>query len=143
MNSYFTHSPEETETLAFEFSKNLKKGESIALCGALGAGKTCFVHGLFNGLGGDEAYFVSSPTFTLLQEYPTKKGPLYHFDLYRLNNYREFCNLDFEEFLHSKGISVFEWGDKWEELKNHFDYLIRFKRLGEYEREIIIEKRKQ
>lgn len=128
-------SPEETENLAMDFAKKLKKGSTVGLCGELGGGKTTFVRGLFEAMGGDPNYMVSSPTFTLLQEYPTKKGPLFHVDLYRLNTYQEFEALDFEP-LFEKGVALIEWADKFPELQERLDTCIFFEILGEFERKI-------
>ena len=134
-----THSSEETEALARDLAKKLKPGDCLALCGDLGAGKTCFVHGLFEGLKGDPAYFVSSPTFAIMQIYPTQKGPLYHIDLYRLNSYADFQNLDFDEMIdREKGIVVIEWANKIPELESYFTCKILFESRKGDERKIEI-----
>ncbi|MBI4410863.1 MAG: tRNA (adenosine(37)-N6)-threonylcarbamoyltransferase complex ATPase subunit type 1 TsaE [Deltaproteobacteria bacterium] len=150
MKPFLSQSPEQTEKFAAEFSKKLKKGDVIALCGDLGSGKTTFVRGLFYGLHGDPAYFVTSPTFTLLHEYPTKKSPLYHFDLYRIETFEEFQRIDFEEYFGGSGrigsagtgvgdgICVVEWGDKIPELASEFDYKISFRFCDKNKREIVI-----
>lgn len=130
----------ETEKIAADFSKKLKWGDVLGLCGDLGSGKTTFVRALFEALEGDPSYFVNSPTFTLLQEYPTSKGLLHHFDLYRLNSFAEWAQLDFEDFF-KNGISAIEWADKFKEFLELLTYQIDFKFMGPYEREITINKR--
>lgn len=138
MKPFLSKSPLETEKFAAKFSQSLKKGDVVALCGELGGGKTTFVRGLFEGMGGDPKYFVTSPTFTLFHEYPTKKGPLYHIDLYRLNSFREFEEIDLSDYLEGEGISVIEWGDKFPELKSQFTYTAFFKIVGKKRREVSI-----
>lgn len=128
----------ETEEFAAQFSKRLKAGEALALCGELGSGKTAFVRGLFTGLGGHGDYHVTSPTFTLLHEYPTKKGALIHLDLYRLASARDFYEAGLAESIEGKGFAVVEWGNKFEELKTLFAYQLHFKIISENERKIEI-----
>lgn len=106
-------SPEETMKLAEEFASNLSAGDSVALVGELGAGKTIFAKGLSKGLGfrGD----VTSPSFALINEYAAKMA-VYHFDFYRLNAIQELRAIGFEDYLASGGICIFEWADKFEEI---------------------------
>ena len=105
-----TRSPEETESLGEELGRGLHGGEVVLLEGELGAGKTAFVRGLAEGLGVDPSE-VSSPTFTLIQEYRGGRLPLYHVDLYRLNDAREVDDLGLEEMA-SDGVLALEWADK-------------------------------
>lgn len=84
----------------------------LSLEGPLGAGKTCFVKGLAEGLGMDREE-VSSPTFTLVHEYSGGRIPLIHFDLYRLESEEELIPLGFDEYLRAPGIIVIEWGGKF------------------------------
>lgn len=135
---FISHSPEETEKFAAEFSSILKKGDLVALCGPLGGGKTTFVRGLFYGMGGDPARLVTSPTFTILHEHSTKKAPLYHIDLYRLEKLSELDNAGLDDYLEGDGIAVVEWGDKIPELCHRFTHSIRFDIAGDEERKICI-----
>lgn len=98
------HNQEETFSMAQTFSKFLREGDTIALEGDLGAGKTTFTKGLAKGLGINKN--ISSPTFTIIKEY---KGifPLYHMDVYRLKDSME--DLGFDEYFHGDGITVIEW----------------------------------
>ena len=99
---FFCEKEEDTIELGRSFAKKLKGTEVICLIGDLGAGKTTFVKGLAQGLGIEEGYQVRSPTFTIVNEYPTKKGKLIHVDLYRVDQF------DLESFL-GEGVIVVEW----------------------------------
>ena len=102
----YTHSYEETVQFAAEFSKSLKPGQIILLEGDLGAGKTSFVNGLLMGLGFSSG--GCSPTFTLVNEYPTTP-PVNHFDLYRIGSEDELYDMGFMEYLESGRINIIEW----------------------------------
>jgi len=104
-----TKSPEETRKLACQLAQRLSPGTVILLFGDLGAGKTTFVQGLAKGLGVPEDYYVSSPTFALINEYPGRL-PLYHVDLYRLEP-EDVEELGLPE-LAERGIMVVEWAEK-------------------------------
>lgn len=109
---YISHGEPDTVRLGQELSRHLNAGDIVCLVGDLGAGKTTFVKGLAKGLKIDPAR-VNSPTFVLMNIYDGKR-PLYHFDLYRLENSSEISNIGYEEFLYgdSAGIAVIEWADK-------------------------------
>ncbi|MEN3028276.1 MAG: tRNA (adenosine(37)-N6)-threonylcarbamoyltransferase complex ATPase subunit type 1 TsaE [Aquificaceae bacterium] len=100
----FSSSEEETIRLGESIGCLLKGYEVICLVGGLGAGKTTLVKGIAKGMGIFEGYQVRSPTFTLVNEYPTEKGPLIHADLYRVKE------LDLSEFL-GRGVLIVEWGE--------------------------------
>lgn len=89
-------------------SPKLGARRALALTGELGAGKTTFVKAIAEALGAD-AGEVTSPTFSIVQEYPTPAGPLYHFDLYRLGSVDEVLALDFEGYLDAARLAVVEW----------------------------------
>jgi tRNA threonylcarbamoyladenosine biosynthesis protein TsaE len=115
MRTIATHSPEETIELGARLAAELLAGDLIALIGELGAGKTMFTKGIAKGLGVGEYEYVNSPSFVVMKEYPGKK-PLYHFDIYRLDEKR-FCEtLDYEEDFYGDGITVVEWADKVEDI---------------------------
>jgi len=109
-----SHRIEETLEAARGLAGSLRAGDVIALTGDLGAGKTHFVKGLALGLGSDAE--VTSPTFTLIHEYGGGRLPLFHFDLYRLDEAEEVSRIGFDEYLESDGVCVVEWGDKFPEL---------------------------
>lgn len=110
-----THFPEETIELGARLAAELAAGDLIALIGELGAGKTMFTKGIAKGLGVGEYEYVNSPSFVVMKEYPGKK-PLYHFDIYRLEE-KSFCEtLDYEEYFYGDGVTVVEWADKVEDI---------------------------
>lgn len=108
-----TGSPEETQRVAQELCRTLAPGAVLALYGELGAGKTCFIQGLAEGLGVEQA--VSSPTFTIINEYRSEP-PLYHVDLYRIRSEDEALNLGLDEYLYGNGITAIEWAERVESL---------------------------
>jgi tRNA threonylcarbamoyladenosine biosynthesis protein TsaE len=107
-----SHSPAETFAHGRSFAAPLRKGDVIALCGELGAGKTHFVKGLAEGLGCDPDA-VTSPTFTLINEYTGGRMPLFHFDLYRLESEDELLRVGLDDYLEDDGVVVIEWADKF------------------------------
>ena len=110
---YQTTAPEETGRLGEELGRVLEPGDLLALVGGLGAGKTCLSQGVLAGLGVRGP--VSSPTFTIVNEYQGRL-PVYHLDVYRLENAGQLEDLGFEEFVYGDGVTVLEWADKVEEL---------------------------
>jgi tRNA threonylcarbamoyladenosine biosynthesis protein TsaE len=109
--STISHSPAETFTLGQCVAATVRAGEVLALCGDLGAGKTQFVKGLAAGLG--IAAEVTSPTFTLLHEYPGGRLPVFHFDLYRLESEDELLRIGFDDYLEAGGVLAIEWAEKF------------------------------
>ena len=104
--------------MTFEFAKkigeNLKSGDVLCLDGDLGVGKTVFTKGVAAGLGIKDD--VSSPTFTLIQEYYGGRLPLYHFDVYRIDGPWDMDDLGYEEYFYGEGICLVEWGNMIKEL---------------------------
>jgi tRNA threonylcarbamoyladenosine biosynthesis protein TsaE len=111
---FISNSPAETETCGRQFANDAVAGSILALIGELGAGKTQFVKGLVAGLGGDAT--ATSPTFTLVHEYPGGRLPVYHFDFFRLEDRQSAARLGLDEYLFGDGVSVIEWADKFPEL---------------------------
>jgi tRNA threonylcarbamoyladenosine biosynthesis protein TsaE len=112
MVSIISHSAQETFDFGKDFAADLKAGVVLALCGDLGAGKTHFVKGLAVGLGIETE--ATSPTFTLIHEYTGGRLPLYHIDLYRLEQPEEALNIGLDEYLEGNGVTAIEWADKFE-----------------------------
>lgn len=110
---YITHSPEETEAVGAALAKKLIPGTVIAYTGDLGAGKTAFTRGLARGLGVTER--VTSPTFTIVNEYIGGRLPLFHFDLYRLGSSDELFDIGWEDYLSRGGICAVEWSENIED----------------------------
>ncbi len=108
MLKYITESAEETSKIGEQLGRLLSKGNIICLTGDLGAGKTAFTKGIAKGLAVDD--YVTSPTYTIINEYQGRL-PLYHFDVYRLNDVEEMYELGYEEYFFGDGIVVLEWAD--------------------------------
>jgi tRNA threonylcarbamoyladenosine biosynthesis protein TsaE len=108
-----TATEEETTKAGASLGAELQPGDVVLLYGQLGAGKTAFVRGLAAGLGAPPEE-VSSPTFTLVQEYAGRRVTLYHVDLYRLDP-KEVQDLGLEELVSGDGIVAIEWAERWEE----------------------------
>ncbi len=111
MASHITQSPDETRILAAQWAASLPAGTVIQLRGDLGAGKTTFVQGMAQGLGCDTV--PTSPTFSLLHEYPGKTLTLFHWDLYRLGESTDWNQLDLADQLPGNGITVVEWPERY------------------------------
>lgn len=105
---------EQTRAFALELAEGLKKGDLIALSGDLGTGKTAFTRYIAEGLGITET--VTSPTFTIIQEYRSGRLPLYHFDVYRVSDEEELFELGYEEYFYGDGVCVVEWADLIDDL---------------------------
>ena len=104
-----THSPEETEQVGCALANQLPPGSVIAFRGDLGAGKTAFTRGLAKGLGCTEQ--VTSPTYTIVNEYLSGKMPLFHFDMYRLTCADDLFDIGWEDYLERGGICAVEWSE--------------------------------
>ncbi|PWB68514.1 tRNA (adenosine(37)-N6)-threonylcarbamoyltransferase complex ATPase subunit type 1 TsaE [candidate division GN15 bacterium] len=134
--SIISHSEAETFALARRLSSSFADGEVVVLTGPLGAGKTVFVRGLAAGRKIAEAA-VSSPSFGFVNEYPGT-SPVYHFDLYRLNNLNELSEIGWDDYLQRPGLIVIEWGEKAAEYLPSRYYLVQIAMVDEEQREIEI-----
>ena len=110
---FITHSPEETELLGQRLGETLSGGEIIAYQGGLGAGKTAFTRGLARGLG--ISMRVTSPTYTIVNEYTGGRLPLFHFDMYRLASAEELFDIGWEDYLARDGVCAVEWSENVQE----------------------------
>ncbi len=138
MPTVTTESEEETAAVGRELAASLSAGDVLLLFGDLGAGKTAFVRGLAEGLGvsRDE---VSSPTFTLIQEYRGGRLPLFHVDLYRIEDPREFDELGLDEIAED-GVLAIEWAEKLDaRLKPSRYVTVRIEHAGDDERTVTVE----
>lgn len=133
---YNSNSPKETENIAKAFSKELKAGDVICLNGDLGTGKTAFSKGLVKALGFQEP--ISSPTFTVVNIYEGARLPIYHFDVYRIDDYEEMYEIGYEEYIFGGGISLIEWSEKISEIlpENRYEITIEkdFEKHEDYRR---------
>lgn len=127
----------ETEKIGYTLGKLLTGGEIICMTGDLGAGKTTMTQSIAEGL--DVKDYVTSPTFTIINEYEGRL-PLYHFDVYRINDVDEMYDLGYEEYFYSNGVSIIEWADMIEEILPKERLNINIHKKDDIEgREIIID----
>ena len=139
-----TRSWEETFDFGYRLGRDVEKGQVYGLVGELGVGKTVFTQGFAKGLGVEEV--VSSPTFTIIQEYHDGRLPFYHFDVYRIGDIEELNEIGFEEYVYGEGVTLIEWANlifdgmpsKYtmieieKELEKGFDYRkITFEEIGD------------
>lgn len=106
---YHSKSEQETEALGARLARQLRPGDVIAYTGDLGAGKTAFTRGVARGLGVDCG--VTSPTFTIVNEYEGGRLPLFHFDMYRLSSSDELFEIGWEDYLARGGVCAVEWSE--------------------------------
>ena len=133
---FLTNSPEETEKVGAALGKILPPGTILAYRGDLGAGKTAFTRGLAKGLGCDE--IVTSPTYTIVNEYLSGRIPLFHFDMYRLGSSDDLWDIGWEDYLERGGVCAVEWSENVEEALED-PIVITVFRLDEDTRRIVIE----
>ena len=133
---FITNSPEETERVGAALGKILTPGTVLAYRGDLGAGKTAFTRGLARGLGYAEP--VTSPTYTIVNEYLGGRLPLFHFDMYRLASSDDLWDIGWEDYLDRNGVCAVEWSENVEDaLENAI--LVTIHKTGETSRRIEIE----
>ena len=127
---YYVASPEETESVAANFAKDLQTGkaEFVAMYGDLGVGKTAFVRGLARVLAPSAR--VKSPTFTIVNEYKGDTLPLYHFDVYRISDDDELYAMGFDDYV-QRGICAVEWSENIESSIPYDAYKVTIERQGE------------
>ena len=133
---YITNSPEETEKVGVALGKILEPGTVIAYRGDLGAGKTAFTRGLARGLG--YADMVTSPTYTIVNEYLGGRLPLFHFDMYRLASADDLWDIGWEDYLERGGVCAVEWSENVDDAMENAIYITIYK-TGEESRRIVIE----
>ncbi|MBR3132774.1 MAG: tRNA (adenosine(37)-N6)-threonylcarbamoyltransferase complex ATPase subunit type 1 TsaE [Clostridia bacterium] len=140
MEKFISNSENDTKLIAREFAKKLKNGDVVVLTGDLGSGKTKFTEGFLSYFGLENE--ISSPTFTIVNEYKKDDISIFHFDVYRLDNEDEFYAIGGEEYF-EKGICLIEWGEMIEgALPNKYIQISFSRNLDdENKREIIIEEK--
>ena len=133
---FITNSPQQTEALGSALGEKLQAGTVLAYTGDLGAGKTAFTRGLAKGLGAKD--MVTSPTYTIVNEYLSGRLPLFHFDMYRLASADDLWDIGWEDYLERGGICAVEWSENvTEALENPI--FIRLEKVDENTRRITIE----
>ncbi len=133
---YITHSPEETEQVGFALGQRLKSGTIVAYRGDLGAGKTAFTRGLARGLGCTES--VTSPTYTIVNEYLSGRMPLFHFDMYRLRSSDDLWGIGWDDYLDRGGVCAVEWSENVADAMEN-PVFVTIEKLGGDDRKITIE----
>ena len=133
---FYTNAPEETEQIGEKLGRVLTPGTVIAYEGDLGAGKTAFTRGLARGLGAKDR--VTSPTYTIVNEYLGGRMPLFHFDMYRLGSSDELFDIGWEDYLARNGVCAVEWSER---VTDALDQPLRIciEKTGESARKITIE----
>ena len=134
--TFQTNSPAETEAIGAALGKILTPGTVIAYRGDLGAGKTAFTRGLAKGLGCRE--IVTSPTYTIVNEYLGGRLPLFHFDMYRLRSSDDLFDIGWEDYLDRGGVCAVEWSENVDDAMEDAIY-ITIEKLGEDSRRITLE----
>ena len=133
---YITKSPGATEAIGAALGNIIKPGTVIAYRGDLGAGKTAFTRGLARGLGCTE--IVTSPTYTIVNEYLGGRIPLFHFDMYRLRSSDDLFDIGWEDYLDRGGVCAVEWSENVDDAMEDAIY-ITIEKLGEDSRRITLE----
>ena len=133
---FITISPQETEAVGAALGKVLPAGTVLAYEGDLGAGKTAFTRGLAKGLGSTEQ--VTSPTYTIVNEYLSGRLPLFHFDMYRLASADDLWDIGWEDYLERGGICAVEWSENVTEALDD-PVRIRIEKTSDESRRITIE----
>ena len=126
---FFSHSPAETEAIAKRLAGYLSPGDVVAYEGGLGMGKTAFARGLARGLG--YTGHVTSPTFTIVNEYEGSGLPLFHFDMYRLGGSDDLFDIGWEDYLDRGGVCAVEWSELVTDALPAGTIFVRFKRSSE------------
>ena len=132
---FLTNSPAETEAVGEALAKVLMPGAVIAYRGDLGAGKTAFTRGLARGLGATEQ--VTSPTYTIVNEYLSGRMPLFHFDMYRLGSADELFDIGWDDYLDRGGVCAVEWSENVEDALED-PIIVNIEKLGEDARRITV-----
>ena len=134
--TYITNSPAETEAIGAALGRILPAGTVIAYRGDLGAGKTAFTRGLARGLGYRD--MVTSPTYTIVNEYLGGRLPLFHFDMYRLSCAEDLWDIGWDDYLDRGGICAVEWSENVAEAMED-PVTVTIEKLGDTSRRITVE----
>ena len=133
---FFTQSPEQTEAVGAALGRVVRPGTVIAYQGDLGAGKTAITRGLARGLGITEP--VTSPTYTIVNEYLSGRLPLFHFDMYRLSCAEDLWDIGWEDYLERGGVCAVEWSENVADAMES-PIWVRIEKTGEESRRITLE----
>jgi len=131
-------SSEDTLKIGKTIGENLDPGDVVALIGELGSGKTLLAQGIAQGICVPNEYRITSPTFTLINEYPGRIK-LYHLDIYRLTGMEDLASLGYEDYFYGDGVVVIEWAEKVMDILPEESLIVRFQYLDEQRRELKLE----
>ena len=134
--TFFSNSPVQTESIGAALGAIIKPGTVIAYTGDLGAGKTAFTRGLARGLGCTD--MVTSPTYTIVNEYLSGRMPLFHFDMYRLSSSDDLWDIGWEDYLDRGGVCAVEWSENVTDAMENAIW-VRIEKTGDESRRITIE----
>ena len=134
--NFYSDSPEQTEKIGAALGKLLAPGTVIAYEGDLGAGKTAFTRGLAKGLGSNDP--VTSPTYTIVNEYLGGRLPLFHFDMYRLRSAEDLWDIGWDDYLERGGVCAVEWSENVRDALED-PIFVRIEKTGDDTRRITIE----
>lgn len=132
---YISRSPEETEVLGHQLGNILQGGSILCLTGDLGTGKTTLTKSVAKALGVTE--YVTSPSYTIVNEYEGRL-PLYHFDVYRINEIEELYEIGYEDYFFGHGVTIIEWASMIVDLLPEDAIYIEIERVDEFERRFTI-----
>ncbi len=132
-----TESDQDTIRVGKEMGALLVEGDVVGLAGELGSGKTWLTKGIALGLGMNPKTIVTSPSFTLVNEYQGRT-PLVHMDVYRLGSLEDALSAGIEEYLHSAGVVVLEWADRWPEMLPEHTLMVQLHILDDHRRRILL-----
>ena len=141
MREVTTHSAEETIAFGRTLAETLAPPKLVVLRGVLGSGKTTLVKGIAEAFHAASEEDVTSPTFTLVQEYRSPRVNVYHIDLYRVDTQRELETLGLDDLIAENSVLLIEWGEKFPRFQRERDVEIVLERVGESERRIQITSR--
>ncbi len=133
---FLTNSPEETEAVGAALGRVLRPGTVLAYRGDLGAGKTAFTRGLARGLGCED--MVTSPTYTIVNEYTSGRLPLFHFDMYRLHSSDDLFDIGWEDYLDRGGVCAVEWSENVADAMEDA-IIVTIEKTGDESRRITVE----
>ena len=137
MQTFISRSEAQTEAVGEQFARNLADGTVVAMYGDLGAGKTAFVRGMARGMG--LTCRVSSPTFTIVNEYEGGRLPLFHFGMYRLGSSEELFDIGWEDYLSRGAVCAVEWSENVQDAFFGDEVVVRIEKLNDTDRKITIE----
>lgn len=136
IKEYITKSEKETEALGEQLAKTLEGGTTVAFLGSMGMGKTCFIRGIARGMGYTGE--VTSPTFSLVNEYLGCRLNLYHFDMYRVSHWEDLYSTGFFDYLEQGGILLVEWSENVKAAIPNDALFINIERIDDTTRKITL-----